>query len=314
LFTALAAAIGVASSLILAPTAAFAADQQTTIAFAQSSQSVGYGSDWVVSLSVGAVIKTGPTTSVTSDLDENDGTVDVFVDGGATAFASSLHIYPGGEVFLTQPSAVATLAAGSHTLTAVFRPAAGSRLATSQTAAPLTLTVTPLDLTASATLVKRGRNPVVRASLTGAYVKGLGAPAGTWKITLTGGGTKTPLTQQVVQTAGGPASLDIPLGPVQPGTAVSIQVTFAPAAGDAGGPVTQPGRLHYAVPALTPAEIASMPIPAPWWGIGLAAFIVFAAAAILTIQILRLVRRRRATPPEAGGGETSRKQVDEAVS
>lgn len=279
-----------AAAVLASPTPAWAADQPTTIAFESPSQTTGFGSDWFATIHV---------TTQYGQVAENAGTVDVYVDGGATPFAGGVAIHPGGEVFVTQPAATEPLAAGAHSLTAIFRPAAGSGLATSQTATPLSLTVTPLDLQASARLVTTGREPVVRVSLAGAYVEALGTPAGEWSLTATGTNGQTPIERRVPQSAGAGASLDIALGEVTPGSRLSITTRFIPGVGESGGTIAQPSVLHYTVPALTAVEIVSTPVPAPLWAVILAACIVLGGAVALVLQSVRLARSRR-TPPISG--------------
>jgi len=261
------------------------ADSATTISFVEPTKSVSYGSDWHTVIRVTAAYDT---------LDTPDGTVDVFADGSATPLVAGITIYRGGVAYLSEDASAPPLAAGDHQLTALFHPSAGSALITSQTPTPLTLTVTPLGLTARATVEAAAAVPTVDLSLSGAWVKALSVPAGKWTVRVVDSENRQLLSKTVSQSAGSttPVAVDLRDGP-RPGQTVTVTATFVSPAVAAGGTLTQPVPLKITLPSLTPAQVLSAPMP--WWSAGIAVLAVLISAGPLVVQ-LRRARRRRAAP------------------
>src|SRR5688500_4922531 len=95
----LAAAIGGSALAILSLGLATPASAAvgTQITFDEASANVAFGSDWIVELTVIAS-DYGPLVG-------SAGTVSIFVEGIAGAYAEGMPIFPGGASFFAQPDA-----------------------------------------------------------------------------------------------------------------------------------------------------------------------------------------------------------------
>jgi hypothetical protein len=280
------AVLGAAAALTLAaPSAAFA-EGSTSIVFGESSQTVDFGSDWYEMLTV---------TSEGRTLDGPDGTVDVYADGATTPFVGGITLYRGGTAYLTPRITGVPLAAGTHTLTAIFRPASGTSLVSSQTATPLSIIVTPLRLTATAKLDPDAVRPTVRLALSGPYVAALTTPTGRWTVVAADAAGRSVFRATVSQPAGDGTPIGVDLGSkLSPGDSVKISATFAASADAASGAtLTQPDPLTLRLPELTVGQVLGRSVP--WWTLGLAGGVILAAAAWLVVALVRL----RKTPPGA---------------
>jgi hypothetical protein len=270
-----------AFTLASAP-AAFA-DDATSITFSKTAQSVAFGSDWWAGITV---------TSQYRTLDSPDGTVDVYADGATTPFVGGLSLFRGGMAYLTPAVSRPPLAAGTHTLTAIYRPSGGSGLISSQTAVPLTITVTPLELTASAALDRSAASPTVDLSLSGAYVDALSTPSGNWTVDVTDAAGRSVFSTRVVQPKGQRGPLSVDLGNrISAGDAVTITTVFSSPDAKAGAKLTQAAPVKLVIPGLTPVQFLS--IPMPWWYLAISVLLAVCAAALLIVQIVRSRRRRR---------------------
>ncbi|MFC9559120.1 hypothetical protein [Agromyces sp. NPDC056965] len=168
---------------------AVAGDGGTTIAFVENQAStVPFGSSWVLTVEVAAAASEEEHGYGIGGIGPESGTIDVFVEGIAGAYATGIPLQETGIAYVAQPSGQPLLGAGAHTLRAIFNPLAGSRLQTSQTQTPFVLTVAPLTVVAhvDATMdATAGEYPIVTGSLSGSAVDTWGgAPAGIWKFTV----------------------------------------------------------------------------------------------------------------------------------
>ena len=274
----------------------------TTITFTSTAVTAVFGSNWVIGLKV-AFASGGFTGDV---LDTQDGTVDVTVDGVPGTYASGVPIYRGGQVFLSAPDSAPLLAAGAHVLHATFRPAAGSGLVSSTTAKPATLTITPLALAAKNVLINDATvvgSPVLRMSLSGAYVDALGTPAGSWAVTVQSAGANV-LEKTVPQPAGSTTPVDVSLADAaKPGRTLTFSGVFTPDPAVAGGiTLTNPSPATFAVPSLSFVQVLATPVVLPWWLFILLLLLVLgliAAAIVLLIRNARAAERERGPDPDA---------------
>ena len=273
----------------------------TTISFTSTAVTAAFGSNWVIGLKV-AFASGGFTGDV---LDTQDGTVDVTVDGVPGTYASGVPIYRGGQAFLSPPDSAPLLAAGAHVLHASFRPAAGSGLVSSTTAKPATLTITPLALDAKNVLINDATvvgSPVLRMSLSGAYVDALGTPAGSWAVKVQSAGANV-LEKTVPQPAGSTIPVDVSLAEAaKPGRTLTFSGVFTPDPAVAGGiTLTNPSPATFAVPSLSFVQVLATPVVLPWWLFILLLLLVLgliAAAIVLLIRNARAAERERGPDPD----------------
>lgn len=295
--------LGVVLATVLAVSPA-AADEPSTIEFDSASESVEFGSNWVVTLTID-----GPDYIT---VDTPSGTVEVLVEGIAGAFATDVPIYRGGVVYLSQPTDVALLGAGEHRLTAIFHPAAGSGLVSSQTPTPFVLTVAPLALTATATVVDDSLDPgapYLELDTSGAFVEALGSPAGQWTIAVTDGSNQV-LARTVDQSAGATEPERVSLADViRPGRTYAIETTFEPESEAASGAtLTGPEPISYTVPAASPIEFLTTAVALPWW---LLALLVLAVLGSIAWLIVVIVRGRPRAIPAAPSAEPDSERLPE---
>lgn len=278
------AALGLAGLTLGVATPA-AADVATQIAFDQPGATATFGSDWVVPVTV--------TASDFGVLDGPAGTVSIFVEGVAGAYAEGMPIYRGGVAFFAQPDARPPLGAGAHLLTAVFTPAAGSGLMTSQTATPFTLTITPLALEAHAAVdeaVGDEAAPYLHLWLSGEFVDALGAPAGSWEVAL---GSDDARTMTLEQPAGSADPLEVSLADdVRPGRTLEVTATFLPDPAVAGGiELSGPEPVSYQAPSRSPGDLLASSVLLPWW---LVIVLLLLLAGVVAALVVLLVQRRKA--------------------
>lgn len=261
------AAVVLGVGIILVPSSASAA-VTTTIAFATPGPvEIGFTDDWLIVLTVEAHYEDGPTVRLTPV----DGTVDVYFSGIGGAYASGLGIQPDGTVYVSQPAAQPLLPAGTYDVSAVYNPPSGSFYDTSQTASPLVLTVSALEVSPTVQVVNDpavSERPVITASLAGAYVDALGgAPAGTWHFVVADAAAATVFEADVAQAQDGtdPVRVEID-SPLKEGGQYSVKSTFTPVAELAGG-VTVGGIPDsvFQTPSGTFGEAVTAPIPVPVW-------------------------------------------------
>jgi hypothetical protein len=229
-----------------------------------------FGSEWELTIQVVSNAEYGRY-----NVAANDGTVDIYVEGMPGAYIAAAQIYPGGVTYFTQPSDKPMLAAGEYTVSAIFTPSSGSRFATSKTAKPVTLTITPLAVTTSVELLTDPAVvtvPTVRTSLTGEYADLHGAPpSGTWTVTgEDSAGSETfsiTAAQPTESNEGMVGPLDIPItDELQPGETYTVTTIFEP------DPLVAPGISFenvapesFTTTPLTFAENLSTPVVVPLW-------------------------------------------------
>lgn len=307
------AAIALTGGVTLAANPAFAAGAKTAITFETPGPiEVGFGDDWLIVLNVEVRYQGGPTLP----LGTNDGTVDVFFSGIGGAYADDLAIQPDGRVYVSQPADAPLLPAGSYDVSAIYNPPPGGYYATSQTGTPLTITVTPLEVTPA---VQVGVDPtvselpVISASISGSYSEQVGgAPAGTWAFAVTGPRGEVVFEQELAQPHGGtdPVRVEI-TSKLEKGERYTVESTFTPVDELAGG---------LTVAALAPVDFQTAggglgdtlgaPVPTPLWLALLLLLVVLglgAAAIVLGVKL-----RARSVPAVAAGqaDETQRMPGD----
>jgi hypothetical protein len=266
------------------------ADIPTAVTFDGSEATVEFGATWTIELAV---------TSEAGLLDTPDGTIDIFVEGIAGPFASGVPIHLGGEAFVTQPSGSPLLGTGDHHFSAIFRPAAGSGLVSSQSLVDYVLTVTSLAVDAHATMVDvfgEEGTPFLELGADGSFVDALGAPPGTWAVTVVDGSEQV-LAVASPQLAGATERVRISLAEVtRPGSKLSIVAEFTPDPSVAPGvTVTQPQPVAYQVEGLTPVGFLAASLSVPWWAVVTGLLVLGGAVAWLVVILVR----RRARPTKA---------------
>lgn len=297
LSAALAGALALAAVAVASDAAHGAEGQATTTNFATPSLApIAFGDDWLAEATI-ILSSTGAPVAST------DGTVDVYVSGLAGAYATGVPIQAGGTVYLSQPDAQPPLAAGSYNLSAVFVPAPGSNFITSQTIAPLALTVDPLDAVPAARVVEPdvpGGVPSVELSITGSYVESKqAAPAGDWSVrVISPTGDEDVFTTAIAQPVD-PAPLLVPIdSELRPGVDYMVVAEFIPAATLAGGlTVTPIPEITLSTPPAGAFDWAVAPVALP-----LPALIAAALALLLLViaaGLVPLLTHRSRRPVEA---------------
>ena len=281
-----------AVGMLMVPVSASAA-VPTEIAFVDPAPlTKDFGGDWLIQLTV----QTRYDATTVAKLTATEGTVDVYLSGIAGAYAATLPIQADGTVYFSQPSAKTLLAAGEYDVSAIFNPAPGGYYSSSQTVAPLKLTIAALGVAPHVEVsydASVSSYPVITASLGGAYVDASGgAPAGTWGFVVTASGADAVFTQEVAQAEGSTEPLRVEVtSRLAKGEEYSLASTFTPAAELAGG-LTVPGipAATFQTPAGTFGESFSASVPLPLWliillGVLLVGLIV--AAIILGVRLSR---------------------------
>ena len=288
-----------AGLLSVVPAISAAADDSTTITFDPSaSQTVSYGTNWLMPIKVAGTSQYDFVTSTS-------GTVNILIKGIAGNYVTGLPLTAGGMAFLSPPSSQPPLGAGTYEVTAVYVPSGTAYLAGSQTATPATLTITPLVLSTSFAVNKTtvDNKPSLEVVTTVSPPNSNAAiPDGTWLVEAKDSAGAVAF-QKTVQLAKNPADpVTVPLGTsVKPGHSYAISAVFMPAASVVGGyQVKSDPSKTVAVEAQSIGEALSTPFAAPGWlliviGLGLA--VLIAAAIVL------LVTGRRKTHAAARAGE-----------
>lgn len=302
---AVAAAAIISAALLLVPSSA-SAGVITTIGFATDGPvTVAYGEDWFLRLSVASNYEEGPSLR----LGPNDGTVDVYLSGVGGTFAAGLPIQPDGLVYVSQPSGQPLLAAGDYEVTAIYNPAPGGYYDTSQTATPLLLTVTPLEVVPMVEVVNDAavsERPVITASLSGSYIDATGgAPAGTWHFVVTNSDDKPVFDENFALPQGATEPLRIEItSNLKKGESYSVTSAFSPVDEFVGGlTVGNPADSRFQTPSGTFGEAATAPVAVPPWAAGLILGLLVALATAVVAVAVRLRRRpvaASADSPPAG--------------
>ncbi|HEY8591005.1 MAG TPA: hypothetical protein VIL55_15775 [Naasia sp.] len=288
---AVAAALWLGSAL---PAAAEEYGTPTAISAVSTPEAIPFGTDWVVQYTVMQDDDWG--------VPAGSGSLDVYVEGVAGAYAADLPVLPGGVVFFAQPDAQPLLPAGDHRVTAVFTPFAGTYLASSQTSEPIVLTVTPLVIEPGFTITggpSADDSRAVRLTMGPSAAQGP-APAGTWSIRVRDEADREVFAAMVPQSAD-ERTLSVPLDAVwEHGADYRVSVEFLADPAIAGGIVSSsmPDRT-FSTPEQGLAEVLGEPVPMPLPAlVGAAAGLVLLVLAAAALPVL-LHRRRVAAAPQA---------------
>jgi hypothetical protein len=281
-----AAVLGV--GMILLPSAAHAA-AGTSIRFTTVGPvEVAFGEDWLLVLKVEYVSEDGPTFA----LGPADGTVDVYFSGIGGAYATGLAIQPDGNVYVSQPTAQPLLPAGSYDVSAIFNPSSGSYYESGQTATPLPMTVTALDVAPAVEVVNDpavSELPIITARLSGSYVDAAGgAPAGTWHFLVAGADGTAVFETDVAQAQGESDPIRVEIdSPLEEGHQYAVKSTFTPVDELAGGVTVAPiADSTFQTPSGTFGEAITAPVPIPLWlAIVLLALVLGLATAAIVIGV-----------------------------
>jgi hypothetical protein len=304
---ALAAVLGMAASLLFAASPTSAA-VPTAIAFQTTGPvQVDFGGDWVIVMTVDAQYD-----DQVDRLGDSDGTVDVYLSGIGGAYASALPIQADGTVYFSQSLSQPLLAAGEYQVTAIYVPPPGGYFATSQTAAPITLTVTALGLTPKVEVSTDpgvSEFPVITASLSGAYVDAAGgAPAGTWQFVVNDASGESVYTVDVptVQGSTDPTRTEV-VAKLEKGAQYSVVSTFTPVEALAGGLTVEPiDNSSFTTASGSFGEALGGSIPLPLWlAISLGVLLLALAAASIVLG-LRLKGRLPAFVAASGPADPQR--------
>ncbi len=282
--------VGPAVSLVALPASAAGVDTGLTFETAGPIE-VSFGEEWLIVLTAEVRYEGGPNLP----LGPGDGTVDVYLSGIGGAFATSLAIQADGRVYVSQSSAAPLLPAGSYEVSAIYTPVPGGFYASSQTGAPLSLTVTPLEVTprvqvgiASAV----SERPIITAGVSGSYLDSVGgAPAGTWKFDVTGPSGDVVFESELAQLQGGTDSVRVEMtSKLDKGERYTVNSTFVPVAELAGGlTVSSIAPIDFQTPADGLADTISAAVPTPLW---LALLLLVLVLALATAAIVLGVKLR----------------------
>lgn len=323
-----AAALGIV--LASAPLAASQAHAETptSVTFATDAITVAeFGADWVVELAVShqydyCYDDCGPGNPGSSTAAApTAGTVDVYLSGIGGAFAKDLPIQTDGTVYFAQPLDQPLLAAGAYGVTAIFNPALGSNLASSQTSAAATLEITALELVAGLDVTidpAISTHPVVTLDFTGDWLKSRGgAPAGVWTVAVTTTApSKVLFETSVAQKSGSttPVLVEIPAR-LADETTYSVSATFTPVESIAGGiQLKNPSPASFTTPGTTFTELVATRVPVPWWSVLAVGVLMLGLVATLVVLVIRISRPRdsiaRAPQPDSAVDEASDDNAD----
>ena len=273
----------VAALLLVPALPAVAASNPTKIVFDTPSETVGYGSNWNLSITVSAAY---------TEFDSSSGTVNVLIKGVPGVYASGIPVNDGGVAFLSPPSAKPPLGAGTYTLTAVFQPSGGTGLGDSQTKSPATLTVSPIGLQATATVVQTVRNNAPSADVVAKLTPAKGAtnPAGTWDVVAVDAAGGASLTASATVAAGTVDPTTIELPSVKPAHDYTVTTTFVPDPSISNGyAVTNAVPAKLDLPDTSIVQVLTNPTPEP---IGVLAAIGIVLFALLIGAIVLLTGRK----------------------
>lgn len=284
----------------LSPAASASADDTTTTSFsAGSTQTVSYGTNWVMQV----------TVKGTNDYDyvtPTSGTVNILVKGVPGNYATGLPLAPGGEAFVSPPDAQLPLPAGTYEITAVYVPSGTAYLQASQSVTPATLTVKPLTMSSSFTIAKSTINnkPAVRVVMTAKPPSDNAAiPKGTWVVTAkdNAGATAFKTSAPLAKNPADPVTVTL-RQKLATGHEYTISANFVPQAAIAGGYQVKngdPQKVTVEPPSF--GEALMTPFAAPIWvviaiSVGLA--LLLATAIVLLVKV---TRKSRSDPAEPAG-------------
>jgi hypothetical protein len=275
-----------AAALILGPAMAANADGSSTTTFATTaSQTVSYGTNWVMPITV-AGSQSYDFVTPTS------GTVNILIKGQPGNYATGLPLTAGGVAYFSPPAAQPALGAGTYEVTAVFVPSGTAYLTSSQTLTPAILTVTAITVSTSFSVEKTtvANRPGVEVvtSIT-PPAEGQPIPAGSWTITATDAAGAVAFHSTLARAADSTAPLTVPLGgTVRPGHEYTVSAKFAPTSAVADGYVVSNGGAQKVdVEAESFSEVMGAPFAAPTWaliGIGVGVALLIAAGIALLVR------------------------------
>jgi hypothetical protein len=276
----LAAALTLAGALALtlAPAWSASAGDSSTTHFAKSAtQTVPYGTNWLMRITV-----TGEHDYDT--ISPSSGTVNVLIKGLPGNYATGLPLTDGGVAYFSPPSDLPPLGAGTYSVSAVYVPSGTAYVNASQTLVPATITITPLTLTTSISVNKTTVKNVPALQVVAAinqHSPNSAIPDGSWHITATDPSGATAFAATVPLSSNHASPVRVTLGQkVRAGIAYTLSATFTPASNVADGyRVVNPGSKTVTVQSQSVSEILSTPLAEPFWlvgaiGLGIAALIV----------------------------------------
>lgn len=292
-------------ALIGAPSAAVAANP-TTVVFAPADPvTVQFGDEWVIKVAVDTTNEWTPTAPV----QPSGGTIDIYLKGFAGPYAAGLPIQPDGIAYFAQPVDQPLLAAGDHELTAIFVPSGGSGLATSQTAAPLLLTVTSVPVTTAVAVEQDAavsRYPIITARLGGDYVDRLGgAPSGTWSFAVTDSKGEVVFDEDFAQKQSSVEPLRVEItSRLDAGETFTVASQFIPVDELAAGlEVTKTPTKTFTTPGSTFADVVSTRLAFPWWMVLVVGGLLLALVG--TVIILGVKLSKTAPKPKPTGADAT---------
>ena len=275
--------------IALGPALSASADDATTTTFsADSTQTVSYGTNWVMHVTVAGSNQYDYVTATS-------GTVNVLIKGIAGTYATGLPLTPGGAAFVSPPDSQPPLPAGTYAVTAVYVPSGTAYLQASQSLAPATLTVTPLAMSSKFTITKTTINnkPAVQVVATATPPSANAAiPKGSWLVTAkdSTGATTYKTTAALAKNPADPVTITLGTKLLS-GHQYTVSAAFVPVAAVSGGyHVTNGDPQNVAVEAPSIGETLATPFPLPLWaiiaiGVGLA--LLIAAAIVLLVAANR---------------------------
>lgn len=278
-----------AAFIALGPALSASADDSTTTTFStDSTQTVSYGTDWVMRVTVAG-------TNQYDYVTPTSGTVNILVKGIPGNFATGLPLTAGGAAFVSPPDAQTPLPAGIYSVTAVYVPSGTAYLQASQSAAPATLTVTPLAISSSFTITKTtvDNKPAVQVVATAKPPSANAAiPKGSWLVSArdSGGAIAYKTTAALAKNPADPVTITLG-SKLLAGHEYTVSAQFVPAASVSGGyHVTNGDPQKVAVEAPSIGEVLTAPFAVPLWAIitiGVALALLIAAAIVLLVAANR---------------------------
>ena len=296
-----AAIVGAAISLVALPASAAGVDTGLTFETAGPLE-VTFGEEWLIVLNAEVRYEGGPNLP----LGPGDGTVDVYLSGIGGAFATSLAIQADGRVYVSQSSTAPLLPAGSYEVSAIYTPVPGGFYASSQTGAPLSLTVTSLEVTPSVQVgidSAVSERPVISASVSGSYFDTVGgAPAGTWAFGVTGPSGDLVFESEIAQLQGGTEPIRVEITTkLDKGERYTVNSTFTPVDELAGGLIVgSVSPIDFQTPAGGLGDTIGASVPTPLW-LALLMLVLVLALATAAIVLGVTLRTRAAPAPNATG-------------
>jgi len=300
------AAVIVAAALVtpLFLTSSASAAATTSVSFVgETTASVPFGSDWSFAVDTTQLLPSGwegESTRVAA-LGPTSGSISVTVSGVGGTFASGIPIQPDGRAYISQPLAQPLLPSGEYQFTAIFVPAGGTDLATSQTGTPATLTITPLALSASAEILSDptvSDRPYIEAHLSGEYLDALGGtPPGTWRFSVTEAG-KELFAIDAPQKQGATEPVRVEIEPeLRSGRTFTLTSVFTPVDEVVGGvTVAAPADARFSTPGTGVLDALLSRVPFPTWLMFTIGGVILAL--VITVVTLGIRLSRRNEPEE----------------